>query len=378
MTELQARVTLDSRELRMRRAAAQLLAGEADRSATLGTASLGPEAIVRHLLAVQAQDPFGARLALRARSEGLTVSDVDRALTEDRSILVTWVNRGTLHLVRPDDFPWLLALTAPTLVSANRHRLGQEGIPPDDAERGVAVIEKALAEDGPLSRRELTNRVAAAGIRTAGQAMVHLLFAASLRGLIVRGPMVGNSHAFVLVRDWLGAPAPSLPGGDRDRALAELARRYLTGHSPASDRDLAYWSGLPLRDARAGLRAIGSELVELGDGLVELAGLPEAPGRLPARLLGVFDETTVGFPDRRWLVARAHSAFAFSGGVFRALATIDGRAVATWGARRTDGALAIQLQPFDPLSPEVEEALAVEARDVARFEGRRLESLTTT
>jgi hypothetical protein len=203
--------------------------------------------------------------------------------------------------------------------------------------------------------------------------MVHLLFATALRGLVVRGPVAGKSHAYALVGDWLGGPAPKLPGGDRDRALAELARRYLRGHSPATERDLAYWAGLPLRDARAGLRSIGAELVELGDGLVELAGRREVPAGLPARLLGVYDPSTVGWPDRRWMVARAHTRFAFSGGVFRALATIDGLAVATWGASRSGNGIAIRMQPFDTLSAEVEEALAAEAGDVARFEGRELE-----
>jgi hypothetical protein len=54
--------------------------------------------------------------------------------------------------------------------------------------------------------------------------------------------MVGRQHAYALVRDWLG-PQGTLP--DRNRALAELARRYLVGHAPASDRDLARWAGSP-------------------------------------------------------------------------------------------------------------------------------------
>ena len=61
--------------------------------------------------------------------------------------------------------------------------------------------------------------------------------------------MRGRQHAYALVHDWLGEPAPV----DRDAALAELARRYLAGHGPADDRDLAKWAGLPLRDVRAGL-----------------------------------------------------------------------------------------------------------------------------
>src|SRR6202022_499816 len=181
---------------------------------------------------------------------------VDRALTEDRTLVITWLNRGTLHLVRREDYPWLQELTTPPQRTGNARRLAQEGVTPDAAQRGVAAIERSLESEGPLTREQLRDRVTAAGVRTEGQALIHVLLLASLRGLIVRGPMIGRQHAFVLVRDWLGAPDPV----DRDAALAELARRYLAGHGPADDRDLAKWSGLPLRDARAGLRAVRDEI----------------------------------------------------------------------------------------------------------------------
>jgi len=126
-----------------RRLSAQLLPGE---SAT------DPVAVAERLLAIQAQDPRGARLAVRARTTGLTATDVDRALTEERSLLVTWLNRGTLHLVRSEDYGWLHALTTPPLHTANATRLAQEGVTPAAAERGVATIERALATEGPVTR----------------------------------------------------------------------------------------------------------------------------------------------------------------------------------------------------------------------------------
>ena len=39
----------------------------------------------------------------------------------------------------------------------------------------------------------------------------------------------------------------------------------MAGHGPASDRDLAKWAGLPLRDARRGLTAIAIQLAERDD-----------------------------------------------------------------------------------------------------------------
>src|SRR5258707_10059697 len=150
------------------RCAAQLLGG--DPAGSVGE-------VTRRLLAVQAQDPRGARLAIRARSAGLSASDVDSALA-GRSMVVTWLNRGTLHLVRAEDYWWLHPLTTPQLRTGNSRRLAQEGVPPQDAERGVAAVEAALAADGPLTRSQLRERVAAAGARTEGQALVHILLLA--------------------------------------------------------------------------------------------------------------------------------------------------------------------------------------------------------
>jgi hypothetical protein len=331
------------------RLTAQLLAGAPARD---------PVAVAERLLAVQGQDPRGVRLAVRARSEGLSAADVDRALTEERSLLITWLNRGTLHLVTREDYTWLLAVTAPPLFTGNLRRLAQEGVSPDDAERGVAAVERALADEGPLAREQLRDRVRAAGVRTDRQALVHVLMRASLLGLIVRGPMVDGRHAYALVRDWLGEPKPV----DRDRALAELARRYLAGHGPASDRDLARWAGLPLRDARAGLSAIGDELDELGDGLVDLAARPPAAELPPPRLLGPFDPLLLGWASREDVLG-AHQELVTVNGIFRPFALVRGRAAASWSMPGGE----VVIEPFGRLAKADAAALDKEAQDVRRF-----------
>ena len=196
-----------------------------------------PAEVVRHLLAVQAQDFASVPLALRARSKGLTRADVHAAL-DSGELVISWLNRGTLHLVCRDDFAWLLALTAPTTRTANRRRLAQEGV--TSPETGVRAIVRALG-DGPLPRKVIGERV---GVRAG--ALMHLLLAASLDGLIVRGAIQGRDQTFVLMQDHLG----ELPDVDREAALKELGVRYAAGHVLASDADLAYWSGLPLRDVR--------------------------------------------------------------------------------------------------------------------------------
>ena len=352
------------------RLTAQLLAGPPARD---------PVAVAERLLAIQGQDPRGFRLAVRARTDGLSAAAVDRALTDERSLLVTWLNRGTLHLVRSEDYAWLHALTTPPLLTGARRRLVQEGLTLEDADRGVAAVERALAGEGPLTREQVRERVAAAGLRSEGQALYHLLFLAALRGIAVRGPMVGKQHAYVLVRDWIGEPRPV----DRDAALAELARRYLAGHGPATDRDLARWAGLPLRDARAGLAAIATELDDRGDGLVALkrpataragasrragSAAARSPGSAakagfpPPRLLGAFEPVLLGWADRTPLVGDNAAAIT-AGGLFKPFALVDGRAAATWSLR--DGR--VELAPFTDLPSETAAALERDAADVVRY-----------
>src|SRR4051812_49093801 len=335
---------MEERALRAARVASQRLAGEAER---------GPVALVRRLLAVQAQDLAAARLALRARGRGLTAADVDRAL-EARELVVAWLGRGTLHLVAAEDHGWMLALTAPTRLAASARRLCQEGVGEADAECAVAIVERALADEGPLTRPELAERIAAEGIRTAGQATPHLLALAALRGISVLGPLRGGAQAFVRVRDWLGEAAAV----DRDAALARLARRYLAGHGPATAADLAAWAGLPLRDARAGLGAIARELAEpaeSGGDLVDLATRHDPPApdaALAARLLPAFDPYLLGWQDRGFAVPAAHARRVHpGGGIIRAVALGAGAAVGTWTARRRGGRLEGRVEPFGRLAP---------------------------
>ncbi len=330
---------------------AQLLAGAPARDAL---------SVTRRLLAVQAQDPRGARLAIRVRSKSRSAAGVDTALSEQRSLLITWLNRGTLHLIASEDYGWLHALTTPPLLTGNARRLAQTGVSQAAADRGVRAIADALAAEGPLTRAQLRERIAGARVPTDGQALVHVLMLSTLRGVTVRGPMVGREHAYVLVADWLGEQAPVA----RERALAELARRYLAGHAPAGERDLARWAGLPLRDTRAGLAAIASELRERADGLIELAGRRRgaAPALPPPRLLGPFDPLLLGWCSREEIVGQ-NKTLVTNNGLFRPFALVRGKAVASW--RLAGGK--VTLEPFGRLARADSEALDAEAKAVLRY-----------
>lgn len=341
----------------MKSASRTILAERLTAQALAGPPLTRPADVAERLLAVQGQDPRGFRLAVRARTEGLSAADVERALGE-RELIVTWLNRGTLHLVRGEDYPLLQAVTTPPLLTQSTRRLRQEGVSEAQAERALGTIEKALAEEGPLTRIQVRERLDSAGLRTEGQALLHLFFLAAVRGIVVRGPMGGKQHAYVLVRDWLGEPPPV----DREKALAELTRRYLVGHQPATDRDLAKWAGLPLRDARAGLQAIACKLEEGDDGLLRLAKRPEPAAIPPPRLLGAFDPVLLGWTSREDVIGE-HTKLVTRNGIFHPFAMANGRAVAKWGL--AGGKLT--MEPLEQLATRTAKALEADAAAVTRF-----------
>jgi hypothetical protein len=180
------------------------------------------------------------------------------------------------------------------------------------------------------------------GIPTARQALVHLLMKATLAGVCVRGPLVGREQAFVLVADWLGKQRKVV----RDKALKELGNRYLAAHAPATDRDLAKWAGIGLRDARAALAG---------------ARAPTYDAPMPGpTLLGPWDELLMGWESREDVLGGNGSVVTVNG-IFKPIALVRGRAVATWAVGTGT------LEPFGTLSATVTKALQAEYADVQRF-----------
>jgi len=316
---------------------------------------------VRGLLAVQAQDLRGSRLAIRARSTGLTSADVDDALTVRRSLVVGWLNRGTLHLVAAEDYWWLHALTASRSEVANARRLRQEGVSEAQAARGVDVVVEAVRARGPLTRAQLKDHLDDAGVPTERQALVHVLFAASIDGCLVRGPIVDGEQAFVDPTSWIGAPELL----DASQSSARLARRYLAGHGPAGERDLAKWAGLSLGAARAAFAEVGDEVAPWGDGLSQLASPSSAAPLPPPRLLGPFDPILHGWASRAVFVGD-HHGIVTSNGIFRSTALVEGKTTATW----TLDDRGVILRPLEAMSATTMDALEQDARAVQRYLGR--------
>jgi hypothetical protein len=308
-------------------------------------------AAVRAVAGIQAQEQVAAALSIRVRTTGLTRADVEHALVEERSIVRLWAMRGTIHLVPSEDAAWLVDLLGPLGMTGSRRRLAQLGVPETDLPRAMRLIQAALSEQGPLTRAELMERVARAGITTDGQAAAHLPMLAALHGLVCFGPARNGKPTYVLRDDWLGADLPRPP---RDQAVAELARRYVRAFAPAAPEDFASWSGLPLRDARAGWEAVAGDRPPRD----EEEPLPDPP---VVRLLPAFDTYLLGYRTRAFCVPEEHARQVWpGGGIVRPTIVVDGHGAGTW--RRAGSR--VEIEPF---TSGAEIDAAEEVADVKRF-----------
>src|SRR4051794_35910625 len=275
-----------------------------------GTSPVGATALTT---ALQAQDNQASRLGVRARAAAVTDAEVRQAIEVDRTIVRTWLMRGTIHLVDARDLRWLVRLIGPAIARKYRTRWRQIGLTDELLDRSVQLLPELLA-DGPLNRHEIRSGLAARGVGLDSpdpQAPTHAIVHASTTGLICRGPDRGRHSTFVLTDDWV-PDAPAGPSGDD--ALAELARRYFAAFSPATAADFATWSGLP--SARA-VALVRNELTDTDvDGRPGYRLGAVAPAR-GVRLLPAFDNYVIGYRDRSAILPPERHPHVYQGGMIR-------------------------------------------------------------
>lgn len=330
---------------RLARAAAQWLTSP--RAAAL------PRQVVRHLIAVQAQLPSAAALAIRARSSENSAADVAAAYTSG-DLVRTWLFRGTLHVVAAEDVDWLLGLVRQTITARTARRRSELGLDDTTLERSAAVLNDALATGEPRTRTELFDVLSEAGIDPSGQRGIHLIRNAALTGSLCFGTDRGHEPTWI-------ARQPRPDRRSRPKALAELARRYRAAYGPADARDLAAWAGLAAVDARqAWSGAVGT-------------GAHWDGNASAVRLLPHFDPYLLGYRSRDLVVPAAHAPAVWTGGGFIMPTVVtDGQAVATWEAVRRTGSMSITVRPFTSVGDDLRAGIDDEVADIGRFLGTRV------
>jgi hypothetical protein len=326
-----------------------------------------PSELVGWMAAIQAQDYAGAKWSVGLRLPGSTDADIEQAIV-DRRILRTWALRGTLHVVAAADIRWLVALIAPRIRAANARRYRELELDDNTLARSNDVIANALHDAGgrQLTRKDLFEILEENGISTRGQRGVYLLQRASLDNLTCQGVMQGRDSTFMI--------PPNARTLAHDEAAAELAKRYFASRGPATLKDFTWWSGLAASDARAGLEAAKSGLVEEKINgqtcYLQSSSTVKDSSKSPIYLLPGFDEYLLGYTDRSSVLDPQHAKKVLpGGGIFSPTIVMDGQVVGTWKRTIKKGAVVITPAPFRPMTATERDALESAAQRFGRFLG---------
>jgi len=327
--------------------------------------------VVGEICGVQAQLMSAAELQVVVRVD-CKVDDVQTALWKDRTLVKTWLMRGTLHLVPSKDLPiFSAAMNAYGMRNTNAWLKWLQITEPELMDV-IDAIGDAL--DGQaLTREELIAKVGKGRSEKIQLAMRSgwggVLKPVARKGLLCFGPSRGQSVTFVRPEQWLGGWRDI----DPDAALTEVARRYLRAYGPATKSDFTRWWGTwPGVGSRA-WAGLAGELAPVsieGQRADMLAAdvdrIQSAASEGSVRLLPSFDPYLMGHSRRDHLVATEHRArVSRTAGWISAVVLVDGRVVATWThqvARRTFN---VTLDPIRKLSPSIVRQVRMRADSLA-------------
>jgi uncharacterized protein YcaQ len=341
----------------------------------------------------QAQVISAAFMSLWARTRGVELDDVEKALWKDRTLVKVWCMRGSLHLVPSEEFA-VFVRGSWRRESRLADYLARAGISMEPINRIVNAIPTVL--DHPLTRKEIAARLAvdfkirrkqkagrgwggpsdAEGFVVGGETLsvYWLVSVACMRGLACFGPMRGNEATFVRPRQWL----PNWQDRTVEEAETALLRRYLEANGPATVSDFALWTYMKAADAREIWGRLEQELAPVNvDGRpgwllrkdrasIERAGL-ERPS---VRLLPFFDAFLLAHKDKKHLVDLAHYKRVYRPqGWLSPVVLVDGRVAGVWSHERSGPNLSVRVEAFHPFPAEVQRQVRAEANDLGRFLG---------
>ena len=364
------RTAVSERSLSLRELNRSLLA----RQLLLGRARVPLATAVERIGGLQAQWPPSPYVALSSRVEGFDRARLASALRQRRLVKATLM-RWTLHIVSARDYRLFAAALKEGRLEALERRL-----PPELRVLDLPALAEraaAYAAETPRTRMELFAHIAdTAPPSVAGEQPWSFWNVLQSHGEIVHAPAsgywrLGGSARFIAARSWLGGER-----ADAAEGLRHLVRRYLAAFGPASQADLASWSGLTAGALRPALAALEPELRRFrsddGTLLVDVTRRPLPPADTPApvRFLAKWDSSLIAHAAtarERILPRRFHkTVIRVNGDVLPSL-LVDGFVSGLWRVERAGAKAMLLVQTFEPLPRETRREIADEGERLVRF-----------
>lgn len=314
-----------------------------------------PEAI-EQVGGLQTQYAPSGYVGLWTRLADFQRDALTRAL-EDRSVIQATLMRVTIHIVsRREYWPYALGVREARREQWRRTWGRATGAGERELEAAADRMRSALA-DGPRTVKELGD-LATGFVGTLG-----------LWVDLVRVPPSGTwerrrADRLALAEGWVGPP-----DGTEADGMTHVVRAYLRAFGPATWRDIASWSGLPLTVAKGAADGLtlryfsddqGRELIDLPD-----QPLPEPDTPAPVRFLPHWDANLLVHARRTGLLPEAYRPRVFSTKNPFSVGTylVDGVVAGGWSLR--DGR--IELDPYEELRAKDRRAVESEREGLEAF-----------
>jgi hypothetical protein len=343
------------------------------------------------LVCLHATDPATVYLSAWARTDGMTVADLDVALYEHRSLVKHLAMRRTLFVFPRGMLPFAQAGASNRVADGERRRLVKEveaaGLQRDGSRwlsQACEQVLAALAGGREASSSELRDEIASLeGAMTYGEGRSwggrvpvgpRVLTILSAEGRIVRATNAGRWHVsrprWASMASWLGEPIEVLPP---EEGVAGLVRAWLRAFGPGTVADLQWWLGSTASAVRRALGDVKATEVDLDGqtGFVLPDDLePTEPVPPWAALLPPLDPTTMGWTEREWYLGPHKAELFDTSGNAGPTIWWDGRIVGGW-RQRQGGEVEVQL--LEDVGAAGLQAITDEAeRLTVWFEGRRV------
>ncbi|NUT38825.1 MAG: winged helix DNA-binding domain-containing protein [Thermoactinospora sp.] len=312
---------------------------------------------VRHLIALQAQEPNWPYLGLWTRLRDFRLDELTE-LMDGRQAMRTTLIRTTQHLVATDDLRWL----RPTV----QRVLGRTSLSPyfTGALQGIDVDELVDAARELLDGEVMTRKELGALLSERYPGRDERLLAATAELIL---PMY---HPCCTWGRWGTRPGQTvaLVGEMRAPDVRRMVERYLAAYGPATVMDVQAWSGLTK------LREVMDEMPLKRSGvLYDLPDMPEISPDVPApvRFLPAFDNLVLAHKDRTRIISDADRKRVIHGaGMVRPTFLVDGFVHGMWAIKGQ----VLRVLPFRPV-PDEDEVYG-EATRLAAFLGLAKVELT--
>lgn len=325
----------------------------------------------RSVVALHATDPATVYLSVLARCAAATLDDVAGALYGQRALVRLLAMRRTMFVAPREVVPVVHHAASLDVAAGIRTRLLAELAkaptdPPLPADREGWLVEvedgvaAALAARGTATGAQLARdepRLRTAVLPTSDKAWdvrravtTQVLTMMGAQGRIVRcaprGTWLSRHHTWELGSAWWPGGIDQVPD-----ARAQLVARYLRSFGPATEADVAWWTGWPLGVTRAALAGAGAVEVGVrgGVGLVladdrgeDAFGGGADPAGDTAALLPALDPTPMGWKQRDWYLPADPAPLFDRNGNIGPTVWWRGEVVGGW-AVRPDGSVATRL-----------------------------------